>query len=746
MAGAPRSARLARRFGHHVGAVRLLSALAVAVALALVLPHAASAADPPGPVMLAQGWQFAHDAGDAGLTDNWQSGQRGLGWEPVTIPHVPESSPDKELFYGSIGWYRLNFTGPQTQPGVGWAVRFEQVRRIARVWLNGREIGIHHDPYTPFELRAPGLRPGQPNTLVVRVDYRRSEELREGWWNWGGITRQVSLVARGGVVMHDAGLLPQRVCVKETCAVERARRRLAAEPQRRSCRSRPSPSGCRRPTGRSPRAARRRARCAPASACACASRSRSRAMPKLWSPESPDLYAATVATRSRGADGAGRSAQRRPAHRRRQQRDAASQRSRARPARRLDPGGHPGPRTGDDRRRRRQHDRRAQGARRQRHARALPARPAPAGPLRQGGHPRLEPGAGVPPRRDAQDPRPALARARRRARHDPRGAQPPVGHHALRGQRADVAARRPRRTSRVWMQNAAVLARDLDPTLPVSIDILSYPNIAAPDDLRRLRHARDQLVLRLVQGQARAVDGATSTTSQPYLRAMRDKYPRQGARDDGVRRRGDRAGPRQRQADLRLPDAVPQAQPRHRRPAGLHGRGDLLDGPRVRGQARLGRRRAPVPSATRFTARGSSPTTARSSRRSTPPRRRSRRRRCTATTRPRWPAPSCRAAARCSCARCCSSACSGRSPRCSRSTPGACATSGAPGARRTARARSSSCPRAAWRSSWSPPRTWTRGGRRAAGTLWSVGSDSDGDRRAETFSVGTSPCHTSLIF
>ena len=92
--------------------------------LALVLPHAASAADPPGPVMLAQGWSFAHDAADEGLADNWQSGDRGTGWEPVTIPHVADASTDESAFRGSVAWYRIGFTGRASQAGLGWALRF----------------------------------------------------------------------------------------------------------------------------------------------------------------------------------------------------------------------------------------------------------------------------------------------------------------------------------------------------------------------------------------------------------------------------------------------------------------------------------------------------------------------------------------------------------------------------------------------------------------------------------------------
>ena len=49
------------------------------------------------------------------------------------------------MFLGSVGWYRLRFTGPATPAGLGWALRFEAVRRVARVWLNGRRTGRRHE-------------------------------------------------------------------------------------------------------------------------------------------------------------------------------------------------------------------------------------------------------------------------------------------------------------------------------------------------------------------------------------------------------------------------------------------------------------------------------------------------------------------------------------------------------------------------------------------------------------------------
>ena len=54
------------------------------------------------------------------------------------------------------------------------------------------------------------------------------------------------------------------------------------------------------------------------------------------------------------------------------------------------------------------------------------------------------------------------------------------------------------KTTRVWMLNAAELARDLDPTLPVVDRRPLLSGHPPPEGLRRLRPARHQLVLRLV--------------------------------------------------------------------------------------------------------------------------------------------------------------------------------------------------------------------------------------------------------
>jgi hypothetical protein len=166
-----------------------------ALAFGLVLCFGASSAhaDPPAAVVLDRGWERSFDH---------------TAWDEVSIPDVFDATPDPEDFEGKVGWYRTTFEAPETPDGYTWALRFETVRRIAEVRLNGVPIGTHADPYLPFELDATSLRPGAENELEVRVDARKVPDIpREGWWNWGGIIRPVELLPKGRAELEDAAVL-----------------------------------------------------------------------------------------------------------------------------------------------------------------------------------------------------------------------------------------------------------------------------------------------------------------------------------------------------------------------------------------------------------------------------------------------------------------------------------------------------------------------------------------------------------
>src|SRR5436305_3083556 len=98
---------------------------------------------------------------------------------------------------GSVGWYRRDLTVPKRPARALWVVRFESVNYRATVFLNGVQIGQHEGASIPFEVPLTNLQAGV-NHLAVRVDNRRGPTdlppgPRGGWWNYGGILREVYL-------------------------------------------------------------------------------------------------------------------------------------------------------------------------------------------------------------------------------------------------------------------------------------------------------------------------------------------------------------------------------------------------------------------------------------------------------------------------------------------------------------------------------------------------------------------------
>jgi hypothetical protein len=143
----------------------------------------------------------------------------GLVPERIEVPGLWEAQGHLEL--DGVAWYRLRFHLDLTDGW--WTLRFGAVMDVAEVYLNGRQIGRHEHPFTPFALPATGaLRVGE-NVLEVRVTdpslddplHRRSAHGKQGWANhvfpsrpslymtYGGIWQSVTLHRHGPVVTRD---------------------------------------------------------------------------------------------------------------------------------------------------------------------------------------------------------------------------------------------------------------------------------------------------------------------------------------------------------------------------------------------------------------------------------------------------------------------------------------------------------------------------------------------------------------
>ena len=261
--------------------LRLVTAFLLALA-ALLAPATAGAATPPRPVELDQGWQFGPGADGP--------------FKPVRVPHVFDGKAEESLFDGRIAWYELKFQGPRTNEGWGWDIRFEGVRRRAEVFLNGQSIGRNDDPYTPFNVPAKGMIPGQENTLRVRVDNRRTKGLREGWWNWGGISRRVRLEPRGRVGLQDTAALGRVGCsgvCRASVLVDGWITNHDDKPARPYVAVRlKAPEG-----GRDTQRTVRLRTIRPGERARLQVRVPVPGLPELWAPERPALYEATIQAR-----------------------------------------------------------------------------------------------------------------------------------------------------------------------------------------------------------------------------------------------------------------------------------------------------------------------------------------------------------------------------------------------------------------------------------------------------------------
>jgi len=115
----------------------------------------------------------------------------------LKIPGDWNTQTDSLYYYEGPLWYERKFDyTPKPQNRVFFHIGAANYR--AKLWVNGQHICDHEGGFTPFDCEVTAaLKPGQ-NSAVINVDNTRIEDgvptLNTDWWNYGGLTRDVSLV------------------------------------------------------------------------------------------------------------------------------------------------------------------------------------------------------------------------------------------------------------------------------------------------------------------------------------------------------------------------------------------------------------------------------------------------------------------------------------------------------------------------------------------------------------------------
>jgi len=130
-------------------------------------------------------WKFKRDE----VKNGFKPSLNDADWQNITIPHDYNGGSDgknndvflgrfdtkndvgKRLMYTGPGWYRTTFSIEEQQKGKRVFIEFEAVSLEAKVWINGKEVGMHQGGYTAFSFDITNyINFGKPNTLAVRAD------------------------------------------------------------------------------------------------------------------------------------------------------------------------------------------------------------------------------------------------------------------------------------------------------------------------------------------------------------------------------------------------------------------------------------------------------------------------------------------------------------------------------------------------------------------------------------------------
>jgi len=147
-----------------------------------------------------QGWLFLNGDPKGGELVGFDDSK----WRPLDLPHdwsiegpfdkANPSGPSGAYLPCGTGWYRKAFHVPAEEEGRRMSIEFDGIYMNGEVWINGQRLGKRPYGYLGFSFDlTPHLRFGEENVLAVRVD--NSLQPASRWYTGSGIYRHVWLTS-----------------------------------------------------------------------------------------------------------------------------------------------------------------------------------------------------------------------------------------------------------------------------------------------------------------------------------------------------------------------------------------------------------------------------------------------------------------------------------------------------------------------------------------------------------------------
>ncbi len=131
----------------------------------------------------------------------------------LSVPGDWNSQRDSLFFYEGTVWYEKDFQY-QRKPNTRTFLHVGAANYLAHVFVNGKKVCDHVGGFTPFDCEVTSLLQDGANFAVIYVNNQRKRDgvptLNTDWWNYGGLTRDVSLIETPTAFIDDYSLQLQR--------------------------------------------------------------------------------------------------------------------------------------------------------------------------------------------------------------------------------------------------------------------------------------------------------------------------------------------------------------------------------------------------------------------------------------------------------------------------------------------------------------------------------------------------------